>query len=824
MRALSVCLLQLAVASLLSAAKIEVETGRGSPIHVLIPGEENRLGLRIVNDGKREEQFTLKYVVDNYDGSRLHDGGETCFSLKPGAKRVISLPKPEQFGVRFIKATLAGNVSGTISKRLSYCYMKPSGPTAGRAKGFLFGICVHSQRFPLADQEREAMAAAWCGAKVFREDISWWTAELEQGKWNWSRFDHLVSLYGKQGIELQALCAWLPRWVLKEFDRTGCPEEWGEFIRRFATRSRGRVRYMEVWNEPDLNTFKGNPEKYLKLLRIAYQEVKKHAPEMLVMTGGVSGMVSTKQQTAFVRQMLRDGKNYYDIIAFHGHGNLPSYLTHINPFLAARKEFGITAPWYANETAEPTTWSSEAGQAVTLFKKLLVSWARGSIGYNWYDLRNDGVDPNNAEHNYGMLTQDFYPKPVYATYNMLAGTFREAEFLEDAEPGRPFQAYWFRSRGNGYLLPAWSDESGETLLAIAGDGKFSRIDLFGNQTPQTALDGITAYAVGGLPAALYNSETGTKPEIRGKFLSTDGVFNLFPGELRNLELDLSNPAKSELLFQIKLHLPKGLSGSRTTVEQRVPPAGQCRLVLPLWAERNFCSLPDCPQKIGVELRLSAGKKVLWSGLMQKEVRTVTDLPRNKFSVQPNFILNHPGQVARLIPSAPENEPRYWKGPDDLSATVRLAVKQNALLLRIEATDDVHCQPHKAAESWCGDNVQCALSIPGQSSRWEIGLTRLADGKPEVWVWMAPNGFSREKTAAKIKLTTARDETRKTTVYQAEIPFESIGLSERIGRRGFLFNLLINDNDGEGRDNAIWIAPGNTEEKALGRFPTILRFR
>ena len=64
MRALYVCLLQLVVASLLSAAEIEVETGRGSPIHVLVPGEENRLGLRIVNDGKKEEQFTLKYVVE----------------------------------------------------------------------------------------------------------------------------------------------------------------------------------------------------------------------------------------------------------------------------------------------------------------------------------------------------------------------------------------------------------------------------------------------------------------------------------------------------------------------------------------------------------------------------------------------------------------------------------------------------------------------------------------------------------------------------------------------------------------------------------------
>lgn len=823
MRALYVCLLQLVVASLLSAAEIEVETGRGSPIHVLVPGEENRLGLRIVNDGKKEEQFTLKYVVENYDGSRLHDGGETRFSLKPGAKRVFPLPKPEKFGVRFIKATLAGNISGTISKRLSYCYMKPSGPTAGRAKGFLFGVCVHTQKFPLAEQEREVMAAAWCGAKVFREDIGWWRVERKQGKWDWSYYDQLITLYEKQGIELQAICAWVPGWVLGKFNRTGCPEEWGEFIRRFAKHYRGRVRYMEVWNEPDINTFGKNPERYLELLRIAYEETKKQAPEMVVMTGGVSGMVTTERQTAFVRRMLRDGKGSYDVIAFHGHGSLSNYLTHLNPFLAARKEFGITAPWYPNETAEPSNWSSETGQAVTLFKKLLVSWARGAIGYNWYDLRNDGVNPKNAEHNYGMLTQDFYPKPVYATYNMLAGTFREAEFLEDAEPGRPLQAYLFRSRENGYLLPAWSDESGEALLAVAGEGTFSRLDLYGNREPLPMLDGFTAYAVGTLPATLLNSGTGKKPVIRGHFLSMEGAFNLVPGESRNMELELNNPTKSELAFQIKLILPKGLSGIRTTAVQTVRPGEKCRLSFPLQAGWDFRSMPDRPQTIGIELTLANGQQKLWSGLLRREVRTVTDLPANRFDAQPNFVLNHQGQVTRLIPSAPENEPLYWKGPDDLSATVKLARKNQALQLLITVTDNVHSQPFSGVESWKGDNVQCALQLPGQSGLWEIGLTRLADGTPEVWVWMAPDGFSGEKTAAAIKLNVDRNETGKTTTYQAEIPFEAIGLSEKTGRKGFLFNLFINDNDGKGRNNGISIAPGIAEGKSPDRYPTV-RFR
>ena len=98
MRILSVCLLQVLVAGLLSAARIEVETGRGSPIHVLVPGEENHLGLRITNDREQPEKFTLTYVLENSDGGRLRDGGGTAFTLKPGADMFIpesvSSPRP----------------------------------------------------------------------------------------------------------------------------------------------------------------------------------------------------------------------------------------------------------------------------------------------------------------------------------------------------------------------------------------------------------------------------------------------------------------------------------------------------------------------------------------------------------------------------------------------------------------------------------------------------------------------------------------------------------------------------------------------------------
>ncbi|WP_419645558.1 hypothetical protein [Victivallis vadensis] len=42
----------------------------------------------------------------------------------------------------------------------------------------------------------------------------------------------------------------------------------------------------------------------------------------------------------------------------------------------------------------------------------------------------------------------------------------------------------------------------------------------------------------------------------------------------------------------------------------------------------------------------------------------------------------------------------------------------------------------------------------------------------------------------------------------------------MGRAGFRFNLLVNDNDGFGRESFIALAPGLGESKDPGRYPVV----
>lgn len=811
-------------------ALVELQTGVGSPIHVLVPGQESQLLVQIANRRPERKAYSFEYTLHDAYGRTLSEESAQ-FEIDSGEVFSLPLPAPVEFGVYSLRTRLQESGSGDspVAKIISYAYMQPSGPTPGRASGFLFGICLHSQRFDYDVQVHEALAASWSGAKVFREDIVWRHVQNAPDAWDWARYDQLIEIYARYGMELQGIFIGTLPWNSKQMHEGDTPpEEWGEFVRRFTERYHDRVRYMEVWNEPNHgNTlFVKRPDFYVKLMEMTWREAKKVDPQMVILTGGFSEMVGSDRSVGFTRHAIFEGKDFYDVIAFHGHGSLPSYVPHINVLESMQREFGISAPWYANETGQSMSWENSMAQAQSLFKKLLYSWARGSIGYNWYELRDGGFDPREVEHNFGLLTYDFYPKPAYAVYNMLAGYFREAKFLEPVALPTGLvdrmYAYLFRAENGDYLMPLWGNDSSDRLLHLSGvKGSATLIDLFGNETELPVIGGSVALPVGAIPSTLRIAKQENAPVLSGEFIVCDENFNISSGEERMLNVRLRNPSSSALSYTINLDLPDGIVGEVAERQFLLEPGQHTEFSLLLRAADGFYSLPRAPELLRLQARLnSKSGEALWDGTITREVHTLTAISGQGFDRPADFNLNDASQVTRLVAAAPSSEPYYWKGPEDLSARVWLGRDAENLLVKLIVVDDVHWQPYRGVELWKADSVQMALQIPGQSGLWEIGLAQLNDGTSDVFVWLAPNHFDADSVASAVTLKTRRDEIAKTTTYEAAIPFSALGLNEKSGYDGFRFNLIVNDNDGEMRESYIGIAPGIAEEKTPRSYPTV----
>ena len=66
-------------------------------------------------------------------------------------------------------------------------------------------------------------------------------------------------------------------------------------------------------------------------------------------------------------------------------------------------------------------------------------------------------------------------------------------------------------------------------------------------------------------------------------------------------------------------------------------------------------------------------------------------------------------------------------------------------------------------------------------------------------------------------------TRSGTVtrYRVAVPLAAVGITETVCREGFRFNLLVNDNDGYGRESWMGIADGIAAARSDVAWPLVM---
>lgn len=817
-----------------AAQALDFEPVTGNAIHVLKQGEENSFRLDFTNRAGRSGDFTVNLEFRDFAGNTFQERAELHLEAGETVSRTPRW-KPGSFGHWEVSAAITENSAPEFRtvKTKRFAYLSPAGPTPGRAPGFLFGVCSNSASWSPGEQQRGVDAAALCGAKIVRNTLEWQRLQPAPGSWNFTQMDFLVDRHLEAGIELQAFLGFTPRWAVpaerrdasdwKAWSRSAPDlDAWRNYVRVMLERYRGRIRYWEVWNEPDLAGFnRMSLEEYVALQRAADEIARQVAPEAVIMTGGFATVNhhTSLKSPSFQRDYLKLARGAFQVHAYHEHGSFDRFRNAVDgKFLPMRRETGTDVPWYANETAVSSMNGTERSQALTLFKKLIFGWSRGAIGYNWYNLRNDGFDPMNGEHNYGMMDCDFYPKPVYSVFNMLAGTFRNMKFVRELETGDDFPAFVFTD-GENILIPAWNESgSGNTpVFVLRSDAaSASAIDLMGNETGQEGERDVTLLAPSPVPGAWKLTNAG-RVEVAGRLLEAAASGAAAPGRNFRVVCRLFNPFDDTKEFRLGVErLPAEFRTAEPSKTVSVP-AGKTVAVdfdIPVDPAYKPVYGPGKPLELTYEL---SGTR--WKGHLAVPVNSAVVIPGGTgFDRPPDFRLRDAGQVVSLTAADPALVHRLWRGPEDLSAELFLGSSGREIRMKVRVTDDKHVQPFAGFTAWKGDNIQFAFQLPGQRGCWEIGLSRLDSGESDLFLFQSPQGFDAVAADA-MKLTTTREGT--VTGYELTIPMEAVGLTPAIARQGFRFNLLVNDNDGEGRDGWIHIAPGIGENKNPEQFPFVL---
>jgi hypothetical protein len=323
-----------------------------------------------------------------------------------------------------------------------------------------------------AKREMIVRLAAEAGFHWLRQEFPWQDIEIH-GKGDfedrrnqphrsaWDKYDEIVDLAARYGMELIVRVSTPPKWSRAQGDAAGTfapPDDYtdfGDFIHALVDRYRGRIRYYQIWNEPNIYPEWGNypisPEQYAELLKVAATRAREANPEAVIIAGALASTIALQPAAApphnalndllFLQRMYDAGAApYFDIMAMQDYGlwSGPSdRRMHPRVMNFGRPQF-VRDLMVANGDAAKPIWISEMGWnavpddvpdkrfgQVTLeqqarytvegYERIRREWPWLGVANVWYFKRaTDEWERNRRPEAYFRLADpDFTLQPVY---------------------------------------------------------------------------------------------------------------------------------------------------------------------------------------------------------------------------------------------------------------------------------------------------------------------------------------------------------------------------------------------------------------------------
>jgi O-antigen ligase len=359
----------------------------------------------------------------------------------------------------------------------------------------------------------------------------------KNGKTGWDLYDFIVQEANTRGIQVIARLDRPPIWArLKVLDTlpteelkrtvTGPPDdyaEFGRFVETTVNRYKGKVKYFQLWNEPNLeaewNAKKVDPAAYTQLLKIGYQAAKRVNPDSVIIAAALaptdqnSPEFNNLNELVYLDRMYQAGAQaYFDVMAaqIYGLGYSPEFrytepdfkykdLKRVNfsrvvDLRAVMEKWGDFAkPVWATEYGwlslppnlpQNTNWGESVSEQVQGeyivggIERAREEWYWMGVMNLWFfrsddllEAEKDGTDKGNQK-GFALVRRDFTPRPAFNRLRDYLGNFEQVAGVGytpvKVQPdfGRPFRFY-FQGQRLDIELRAESD----TRISLRIDGK-----------------------------------------------------------------------------------------------------------------------------------------------------------------------------------------------------------------------------------------------------------------------------------------------------------------------------------------------------------------
>lgn len=278
------------------------------------------------------------------------------------------------------------------------------------------GLNVHVPSNAIIDDVAANLRMRW-----IRMDFDWFRIEPQRGVFRWEEFDRAVDRAAEQNLEILATLAYTPAWAssVPGDPRTSDPPAemgfWTDVVGQAVGRYRQRVRYWQLWNEPNVREFwTGSMVQYrTQILEPGAATAKSVSPGSRIVAPGLANLRDWRD---WFREILK-ARDVIDVVNHHSYAsdgreallNLERDTPGQPSLRTLIRELGVEGkPFWITETGR----RSDAGNQRAYYEDVVAlleekTWVARLFFYHYWD------GPGQGNGGFGIVNQDLSRKPAY---------------------------------------------------------------------------------------------------------------------------------------------------------------------------------------------------------------------------------------------------------------------------------------------------------------------------------------------------------------------------------------------------------------------------
>lgn len=310
---------------------------------------------------------------------------------------------------------------------------------------------------------RERLLLSESGFRWVRRDLFWHVVEPKKGQWDWSVYDRLLADLEPLKIRPVFILCYGNGLYQPDAPRTAeARAAFCRYVQMAVTRYKGKGIIWELWNEPNNHHWQPGPnvKEYVQLALEASQAFKKAAPKETLVGPALAGFDWPFAESCFKAGLL----NYWDGVTVHPYrpmepeSSVPDY-ARLRSLIQRHAPKGRTIPILCGEVGySHISVPGREAQADFFLRQHLVNLAAGvplTIWYNWSD---NGSDPKNTEHHYGIVgvAPEFAVKPAFSSARTMTRLLSGFTYSKRLAYGKPEDWLLLFTKGIESAVVAWT--------------------------------------------------------------------------------------------------------------------------------------------------------------------------------------------------------------------------------------------------------------------------------------------------------------------------------------------------------------------------------